>query len=215
MFLGNKYTRWYNALMSRAKSRGETVIPTKYVELHHILPLSLGGTNENFNLVPLTAREHFLAHLLLTKMTTGLAKRKMSYAFSFMLTVNSKLERRHKANSRWYEYSRILLSETQKGRIFTQETKNKMSKSASKRFESAAQRELISTWTKNPSKHTRNKIGAAARNRSEEAKAKMRNAKSKKCTVDGVTIFPSIKALANSLGWGKSGARSPEFRFIE
>ena len=38
-----------------------------YYEKHHIIPRSLGGTNDLNNLVLLTAREHYLAHYILTK----------------------------------------------------------------------------------------------------------------------------------------------------
>lgn len=38
-----------------------------YSEKHHIVPKCLGGSDDKFNLVVLTAREHFLAHYLLTK----------------------------------------------------------------------------------------------------------------------------------------------------
>lgn len=38
-----------------------------YVERHHIIPKSEGGTNEDSNLVKLSAREHYIAHLLLAK----------------------------------------------------------------------------------------------------------------------------------------------------
>jgi hypothetical protein len=38
-----------------------------YYEEHHIIPKSLGGSNDKDNLVLLTAREHFLAHYLLYK----------------------------------------------------------------------------------------------------------------------------------------------------
>jgi hypothetical protein len=48
-----------------------------YTELHHIWPRSLGGTNEPDNLIRLTAREHFIAHLILWKSLGG----KMTYAF--------------------------------------------------------------------------------------------------------------------------------------
>lgn len=44
-----------------------------------------------------------------------------------------------------------------------------------------------------------------------EAKAK----RSRPCTVDGITIFESIKALEQSLGKGKNGSRSPNLMFIE
>jgi len=40
---------------------------TGYVEKHHIIPKSLGGTNNPSNLVVLTGREHWVAHLLLWK----------------------------------------------------------------------------------------------------------------------------------------------------
>ena len=38
-----------------------------YVEKHHILPRSMGGSGETANLVVLTGREHWVAHLLLWK----------------------------------------------------------------------------------------------------------------------------------------------------
>lgn len=211
-FLRNKYTRWYKSLIASARSRKDK---PSYVERHHILPISLGGKDTSANLVDLTAREHFIAHLLLTKMTEGLARRKMSYAFSFMLIRNSKLKNRIECASRWYEYSRKLLSETQKGRQFSQDTRDKMRQSAIKRFESADERKRVSTWTKNPSKKTRAKIGEAARNRTPEAREKMRLAKSRKCTIDGKTVFSSLKELGMSLGWGRAGARSPSLKFLD
>lgn len=38
---------------------------------------------------------------------------------------------------------------------------------------------------------------------------------SKRCTVDGINIYPSLKALVEELGWGRNGARSPNFRYIK
>jgi hypothetical protein len=38
-----------------------------YCERHHYVPRCLGGTNESWNLVNLTAKEHFIAHHLLCK----------------------------------------------------------------------------------------------------------------------------------------------------
>lgn len=211
LFNKNKYTTWYWLLIEKAKLRTEIL---DYAEGHHIVPSSLGGTDHEDNLVKLSAREHFVAHLLLTKMTSGPARKKMSYAFSFMLTSNKKLKKRHLPSSRWYEYSRRLLSATQKGRMFLEETKEKMRESAIRRFRDPAQRSQISTWTKNPSQSTREKIGESARNRSPESLAKMKAAKNKRCTVDGRKIFPSRKDLANELGWGKDGAGSPHFRYV-
>lgn len=38
--------------------------------------------------------------------------------------------------------------------------------------------------------------------------------KSKPCTIDGLTIYPSKKALINTLGRGQTGCRSPNFRYV-
>jgi hypothetical protein len=67
LFIDNKYTHTYYKIIERSKSR---IIPY-YTEKHHIIPKSLGGSNKKDNLALLTAREHFICHLLLTKMTSG------------------------------------------------------------------------------------------------------------------------------------------------
>ena len=36
-----------------------------YTEVHHIIPRSIGGSDEKSNLIRLSAREHFVCHLLL------------------------------------------------------------------------------------------------------------------------------------------------------
>ena len=82
MYLLNKYTTWYNNIITQAQQR---VNCTEYTEKHHILPRSLGGSNIKSNLVRLTAREHFVCHLLLPKMVTGIHRRSMWYA-SYMMT---------------------------------------------------------------------------------------------------------------------------------
>jgi len=61
----NKYSRWYKNITESARNR----VSDSYTEKHHILPWSLGGDNSADNLVALTAREHFICHWLLTKMT--------------------------------------------------------------------------------------------------------------------------------------------------
>jgi hypothetical protein len=77
IFIDNKYTRWYYNIVNRATTR--TI--TGYTEKHHIVPKSCGGTNSKDNLVALTAKEHFICHLLLTKMVAGHSRHKMVYAF--------------------------------------------------------------------------------------------------------------------------------------
>lgn len=57
------YKLHYNRLIKRAKSRDLDC----YKEKHHIIPKCMGGSDNKDNLVDLTPREHFIAHLLLTK----------------------------------------------------------------------------------------------------------------------------------------------------
>lgn len=104
IFINNKYTNWYNSLIQKAKNR--TI--TGYTENHHIIPSSLGGTNEDKNLVRLTAREHFICHLLLTRMTNGNDRYKMIYALHMLSNVKNIGSGRYTPTSRLYEYAKKL-----------------------------------------------------------------------------------------------------------
>lgn len=87
IFIQNKYTQCYNLIVNRAKVR----TLTSYVESHHVIPESffinrtrkgprgwvLGDPNDSSNIVKLTAREHFVCHLLLPKMVSGIGRYKM------------------------------------------------------------------------------------------------------------------------------------------
>ena len=96
----NKYTRWYNQIVERARFR----ITEEYTETHHIQPRSLGGTDNIDNLVELTAREHFICHWLLVKMTTGEDRYKMLNALRMMRAEKTGQQRYQTAiTSRVYE----------------------------------------------------------------------------------------------------------------
>ena len=110
MYLQNKYTRIYNLIVRRAKNR----ILNSYYEKHHIIPQSLGGTNDKENIVHLTAREHFICHLLLTKMTNGTNRSKMCQAAWMMASTISTNQQRHKVNNRTYENLRLEMSKIKK-----------------------------------------------------------------------------------------------------
>jgi hypothetical protein len=75
IFIDNKYTKWYHAIVQNANLR--TLSDDTYIEKHHVIPRSLGGVDSKENLVRLTAREHFVCHLLLTKMVAGPAQYQM------------------------------------------------------------------------------------------------------------------------------------------
>jgi hypothetical protein len=105
IFIDNKYTKLYFKIIERAKFR----ITDGYVEKHHVIPRSLGGNNKD-NIVPLTAREHFVCHLLLTKMTTGKFRSKMVLAVFKLTGKGKRVEGNLIRCSRVYENLKVELS---------------------------------------------------------------------------------------------------------
>jgi hypothetical protein len=122
MFKENKYTKYYNLLTNRAKGR----VLNEYTERHHIIPQSLGGSNDKDNLVDLTAREHFICHWLLIKMTEGEHRGKMLYALQGMKAENKYQQRYSSAiTSRVYERYRIEHAKNHSERMKGKEPWNK------------------------------------------------------------------------------------------
>lgn len=78
-----------------------------YTEKHHIIPKSLGGSDSNENIIKLTAREHFFAHLLLAKIHGG----KMWAALSYMSKASTKSAKNYKCTSHQYEIAKLKDSE--------------------------------------------------------------------------------------------------------
>jgi hypothetical protein len=104
MFIDNKYTKWYMSIIESAKTRERS--DEEYYERHHIVPKSLGGRNNKENLVSLTAREHFICHMLLVKMVEIASyKRSMSYALITMSASNGGARRR-KISAREFELAK-------------------------------------------------------------------------------------------------------------
>lgn len=124
IFIENKYTNTYYKIIAQAQDR----VNQKYVEKHHIIPKSLGGGNNPENIVSLTFKEHFVCHLLLTKMTEGKNRQKMISAFWAM----SHLKNRHQkrltlVSCRMYEKLKEEYRENRKSFKHTEETKQKIS----------------------------------------------------------------------------------------
>ena len=106
MFKENKYTNLYNKLIDRSVERNWKKAPGR--ERHHIIPQSLNGSNDKSNLTYLSAREHFICHWLLIKMTEGEARSKMLYALMGMRAMSDTHQRYSSSvTSRVYEKYRI------------------------------------------------------------------------------------------------------------
>jgi hypothetical protein len=136
--LTNKYSNLYYKITSNAKTR--TI--EGYTERHHIIPRSLGGINNKDNLVELTAREHFICHWLLIKMTEGNERIKMIYALQGMKAENKYQQRYHtKITSRVYEKYRIEHAENHSKTMKGKQSWNKGKKLEGEELE--RQREII------------------------------------------------------------------------
>ena len=161
-----------------------------YVEHHHIIPRSEGGPDNNDNIVALTAREHYICHLLLAKIYNDY---KMWHAVNLMSRLNDKV----KINSRLYEMVRINSakkhSEIMVGRrswnkgktgIYSDETIKKISESTKAAMQDPVLRRHLSdvkkgkaTWNKcnKMSEEQKHKISATLKGNklSEETKRKI------------------------------------------
>jgi len=125
------YSRLYYNITNK-KSR--IFLTDEYTEKHHIIPRCFGGLDTDHNLVELSLKEHFIAHLLLCKIYPE--NKKLLYAFNLM-------SKRAKINSNLYKstrekfYKELSISAKQrikdkghpkgmKGKKHSTETKNKI-----------------------------------------------------------------------------------------
>ena len=101
-FLENKYSRWYFQIINNRFNN----TPVGYYESHHVVPKSLSGEDSKANLVKLTAREHYICHLLLTKMVEkdSIYYKKMWKAFGLMAWYSNRDQKRqYRINNRIYQ----------------------------------------------------------------------------------------------------------------
>lgn len=128
MLIPNKYKRIYDAICERGRQR----TPVGYTEKHHVIPKSLGGSRRKDNLLRLTAREHYIAHLCLVRCTSGNDQRKMICAvhmFRYLLGKHIT-----KFSAELFEANRKVMakavSESRRGFRHSEESKAKIRQAA-------------------------------------------------------------------------------------
>ena len=104
------YQKVYTSLISNRIANPLKKSNDLYVEIHHIVPRCLGGSDEPENLVRLTAREHFIAHRLLAKIHRSDSK--LQYAVFLM----SHREGLKIVSSKGYEALRLQYRDSAKRR---------------------------------------------------------------------------------------------------
>lgn len=119
-----EYKRIYDQLIE--KRRNDPLPDEVYGEVHHIVPKSEGGTDDPDNLVRLSAREHFVAHLLLAKIYDD-----FNMWCAVILMGGVRKRKRQHINNRLYEKMRIEFGkrsgEAQRGMKRSEEFKRKVS----------------------------------------------------------------------------------------
>ena len=99
------HSQQYANLINKAIARTPTA--GAFYERHHIMPRSLGGKDDAGNIVLLTVREHYLAHLLLAHIP-GFENQWMSVAAIMRDSVNPRRAGRFftTSNLRWKRWVR-------------------------------------------------------------------------------------------------------------
>ena len=123
------YKKIYDQLVAKAKPRGlDRKSVDYYTEIHHIVPKCLGGDNSEENLVMFSAKEHYIAHLILARLNPDVQG--LTYA-AFMMA-------RHSKGSRVYESLRNAVAvhnlERNFGRLKTDYTGHKIGRLTVKEY---------------------------------------------------------------------------------
>lgn len=161
------YEKIYNKIIDRAKSENREYGNGVYYEKHHIKPQSLFKElkKDPNNIVLLTAKEHFICHMLLAEIYDC---REMKYAIWRMCNDST-----YKVSAKYYEFVKNLIaqesSRLNKGRKLSQETREKISKANKGRVHSAETKEKMRN-SYDPKKHIlteeqRKMLSENARNR--------------------------------------------------
>jgi hypothetical protein len=134
------YTRIYNQIIERAQTRKLE----GYVEKHHITPKCIGGLDEKENIVELTAREHFLCHMLLCEIYPQ--ENKLKHALFLMAIGKNKRKNTesYKISSKLYEIYRLEFIKTLKGKKLSQTHIDKMSQNRKGIYHSIETKDKIS-----------------------------------------------------------------------
>lgn len=204
-FLDNKYTKWYfNIIENSTALSGEH---------HHIIPKSLGGSTDQSNIKLLSYREHFICHLLLTKMVEGQDKYKMGWALH-------KLSYSGVIRSKNYELIRKIHIKNLKTRDFNDPSYiKKLSKSIKSSWEdSDERRHETSNTIKKYYQDNKEKIDSRLRGMSKYAAMKSAKVVSKRIEYKG-KVYIGWRQLRDETGVSKHlynkyylNGIDPEFR---
>ena len=83
----------------------------EYQEKHHIIPKSLGGTDDKDNLIYLYAEEHYYAHKLLKQENPDNGPLRIAWAMMSFSTSNGKMNRKYRISAEEYAEAKKAISQ--------------------------------------------------------------------------------------------------------
>jgi len=220
------YKKIYESIVNRAKNRKLN----SYKEKHHIIPKCIGGSDDETNLVELTAKEHFICHLLLCEIYPN--ENTLKSARWAMTCFKSKNHSRKYIVSS-SQYDRIKnemtflkkgvkrsdevkekISNSHKGKIISEETKKKISDKMKGRVQSEEHKlnQSLSKkgqvpWNKgkNISEETKKKISDKIKNKIQSEEDKIKLSLSKKGKVPWNKGKPMSEETKRKISLTKKG----------
>lgn len=132
------YLNRYNKFIRYCKEYNKNL---EFKEIHHIIPKCLGGANDISNLVPLTPRQHYIAHMLLA--FTYRKNISIVSAFCQMAHKNGKRKGKYLLQHRVYSsrvYQKLkqdfydLLSKNNKNKVYVRDENNTLHRISSDEY---------------------------------------------------------------------------------
>ena len=144
------YQKIYSQIIERAQRRQLE----GYVEKHHLVPKCLGGSNSKDNIVELTAREHFICHMLLCEIYPN--SNKLKYAL-YLMNIGKRKHKdaNYQISSRTYErlkFEHSLFMSGNKNNLnnkHTEETKRKIGEANKKPKSEEHKQKIANNITRN------------------------------------------------------------------
>lgn len=171
------YKKIHDNIIKRAINRDLT----GYCEKHHIIPRCMGGLNDKLNLVKLTAKEHWLIHLLLIEIYPK--NNKLKVAIRCMMWKSNSHTRKKVSSGKQFERLRLMAAEAhgnllrgKKRKPFSEEHKNNISQA---KIGKVSNRKGVTLSDK-----TKEKIGKASLGRIDGDKNPMKKPEQKKRMLD-------------------------------
>lgn len=178
------YQKIYNDIITNAKNSNRIKHSGIYYEEHHIIPQCMNGNDNSDNLVLLTAREHFICHMLLCRIYPKNGK--IGYAAFAMTQRTNNHERDYKISARQYD-------EIKSHMHHTDETKKKISEYNKKYYSNPAVLKHLSDIRKGMNKGNQHNKGKKL---STETKQKMSIAQKKRA--NGVGFYTGCNHSAET-----------------